>query len=643
VLAFFLTVPVLADSTDLVMTTTLHGPQYTPAGQLMLLFFTVRNDGPDIARDAKLTIDVPPALTVETIYGVDCDRHARPLQCAVGDIGVGEWRSFEFRMRGPLVNAMYTVLASVSTSTPDREPANNRFSLTYDNRVDVNLVVQMDLDSARVDPGEAYRFPSKIHSYFETVSPRDIRMEYEAIGGTIEKIEALSPWSCTIDGERATCTAPQLFPNCLCSEDMFVTVRTKDDRSGGVVELRATASSNLPNRFPESSTKVAKLEAYRWVTVTTTADAGPGSLRAAIDEVNATCGERACKILFEIPPPVPSEGWFTIVPSEPLPPITAKRVFVDALRQAAITGDTNPKGPEVAIDGRLAHRGLEIHSNCEAVVRGFALGNFDENQALWFSGNGQCPNPIGFDRRVISDNHVGVDPTGTVAWPNLRGLRADEGSHSVLNNVISRNVRSGIWIWRGWLGVGQNKIVANGASGVFIGPDAEAGIAGNTIADNFEMGVAVARGARSVHLSMNSMRNNGGLGLDWGLDGISRSDAPLLLGARVEGERTSVSLQWRTTPLREQFGNSFRVEIFANESPDGEGETSLGVIRVEPNAIDGRTIEVSVNGDHRGKWFTATGTRQWELVFAKPPKVATDSYSSGVVSTSEMSNAVRVP
>src|SRR5207249_125198 len=48
--------------------------------------------------------------------------------------------------------------------------------------------------------------------------------------------------------------------------------------------------------------------------VTTTADSGAGSLRDAITTVNAASCASGCAIVFQIPPPVPAGGYFTIQP-----------------------------------------------------------------------------------------------------------------------------------------------------------------------------------------------------------------------------------------------------------------------------------------------------------------------------------------
>src|SRR5262249_3266732 len=144
-------------------------------------------------------------------------------------------------------------------------------------------------------------------------------------------------------------------------------------------------SSNLPENRTDNDSAVGVTPVYRWITVSNTNDDGPGSLRDAINIANAgtNCTPGPCRIVFEIPAPVPPEGWFTITPVTPLPDIVADRVTLEGPRQTAFTGDTNPNGPEIAIDGHLAHRGLKMLASCENMVEGLAIGNFDEDQGLW--------------------------------------------------------------------------------------------------------------------------------------------------------------------------------------------------------------------------------------------------------------------
>ena len=134
----------------------------------------------------------------------------------------------------------------------------------------------------------------------------------------------------------------------------------------GVVALLAVAACvlSLPAAVWASSPLV----------VTTTLDSGPGSLRQAITDANATPGST---IVFNIPETDPGfnavGGWFSIVPLTPLPTLACNGTTLDGASQTAFTGDTNANLPEIFLDGRSTvwidppSGGLLIQSNSTVV------------------------------------------------------------------------------------------------------------------------------------------------------------------------------------------------------------------------------------------------------------------------------------
>lgn len=636
----FLPVTALADSAQLEIIASMQNP--------MRVTMAIVNRGPDTARNNILTIDVPPGLTVTNVVNTkgECDLAQRPIRCAIPDIEYpGQYFPAHYmgvELSAPFVDATWTVGFSVSSETPDPSLTNNTTSVTFETKVEADLSVFLDSapDSERIDPGQVAELWAFVSNGVRNNKPTtNVRIEFAATNGAIEKIEGFETLdaTCTIDGSRAVCTAPLVpFDDAV---DMRVFVRASNDRLAGATSLSMHASSEVPERDSANDRDEHTTPVYRWIAVTSTADSGPGSLRQAIDYANANCTPGPCRIVFEIPAPVPAEGWFTITPLTELPAITAHRVSVEGARQTAFTGDTNPGGPEIAIDGRVARRGLKILSECEAAVEGLALGNFDEDQGLWFSGGANCPDGYRPDRRAVEKNHIGVDPTGTTPWPNRRGIRADGAAGIVRDNVIRHNRFSGIWMWSGpFLGVYRNRIESNGSSGVFLGPHATRAIVyENTIANHREMGAALARGTSRVEIRQNRMSNNGGLGIDWGLDGVSpvdstdidTSNAPVLLSAIYDAanDETDVTMSIKSVKLG-LYGNVALIDFYTNATPDGDGEQPYTWIYGDVEA-DG-TITVSVPGDLRGKWINATWTRvtDWEY------------YAPAV--TSELSNAIFV-
>lgn len=524
----------------------------------------------------------------------------------------------------------------------------------------VTLVTEINPRVAIVDPGASTTFQASVANPGD-FRATDLRVRYELAGdAVIERIDSPNGWTCTVNEKSAECATPIVV---IVARRFDVTVRA-GSTNGGATTLTMTASSAEPVAGQQYISR-ATLQAYQTLAVETTADAGPGSLRAAIETANGL--DHVAKIEFRMPAPVPAEGWFTIIPASPLPPITARRVYVDGKSQTRFTGDTNTRGPEIAIDGRLAHQGLEIHSPCLARVEGLTLGNFDANQGLWFTKSGECTDfSFESDVRLVADNYIGTDPTGTVAWPNRRGLRGDFGSGTIRNNVISGNTYSGIWIWvssdrYSSYTIEGNKFgtaadglapLPNGAAGLLLGDRVSADVRRNVIANHPGMGVALVRGDTYVRIQENSMRDNGGIGIDWGIDGRSTDtlddsqasdpNTPALLSARYDAgtNRTYFTM---TASSQRIFGAnpSFIVlDFYANRGPDGDGEEWIG--QGAGQVRDDGAFDAWVPGDFRGKWINATLTRVPQFGL-RTPRINSEFVTFGDDSTSEFSNAILVP
>jgi len=652
--------PLFADAADVTLS---FPPQPNPTvivNSGYSLQVNIFNNGPDVARNVRVTFDVPPGLAIQTTVPNTCDTAHLPVVCTAGDVPGGQPSSARFfiiRFILPPKAATLTVGASVTSDTPDPRPENNSATQTITVVEETQFFFSSEISPARVDPGATAVAKTQLSNFAPSV-PADIHIHYEATNATIEKLDAPPNWSCTIAGSTADCTAPALDPGCRCSRGINVTLRASNDRRGGTITLTPSATSSLRN-FDDLPTGIAATaQIYRWIVVTSTADSGGGSLRDAIDQANGGC-TTPCKIAFQIPAPVPAAGWFTIAPSTPLPAITADRVFVDGATQTALTGDTNASGPEIALDGRFAKagHGLEVRSNCEAIVEGLSIGNFADH-GIAFLGD-VCRTITPADQHRVAHNYLGVDPTGSAAAPNLRGLLADS-AYAVTDNVISGNRYSGVWAWRGNPSIRGNRIgtaadgrtpLPNGNSGIFFGPQIMSGeVLQNTISFNGQMGVAVARGAQLVDIRENSMRRNGGLGIDIGLDGPNapasddsktQPNPPTLLSAvydpSIKSTTITVSL---ATKFFETYGNVAELDFYANDAPDGEGEQFIGV--APARSIGGDAFTVNIAGDYRGKWINATSSRV-HFIASLPPSTQSLTptyYAGGDTTTSELSNAV---
>jgi len=252
--------------------------------------------------------------------------------------------------------------------------------------------------------------------------------------------------------------------------------------------------------------------------VTTTADGGTGSLRAAMYYAMDHPGST---VTFNIPQSDPgfSNNVFTIKPTGYLPPLAVNGVTIDATTQPGYAGK-----PLVFLNGSklLPEAGsvpglFFYQANC--TVKGIGVQQFpwvgmailypdatgNRMSACWAgldgTGNNASPNAtqgifisdgasnnfIGgtspSDRNVLSGNtqygvwvsgpattgntiignYIGTNSDGTAALPNLKGgvIFIDSTHHNIIGprNVISGNTDAGIWITG--TGVSNNRVEGN--------------------------------------------------------------------------------------------------------------------------------------------------------------------------------------
>src|SRR5579884_1496702 len=164
--------------------------------------------------------------------------------------------------------------------------------------------------------------------------------------------------------------------------------------------------------------------------VTTTADAGDGSVRSAI--LAADAAKAAATIAFDIP----GAGVQTIVPLSALPAVTAA-VTIDGTTQPGYAGT-----PLIALDGSSAGPAAD-GLNFTAPGSG-AVGLDLEN----FSGNGialRASLTVPKGNQFVRNCFIGTDPTGTLARGNggdgilVTSSNATIGGGGGAGNLISAN------------------------------------------------------------------------------------------------------------------------------------------------------------------------------------------------------------
>lgn len=324
------------------------------------------------------------------------------------------------------------------------------------------------------------------------------------------------------------------------------------------------------------------------LTVTNTNDSGAGSLRQAINDANTNPDTKT--IEFNIPGTCPR----LISPDTPLPPLTEPvsilgysqpgssrnsdaAAFNGTLCVALAGGGTLSSGlhlltgvgETMSVEG-LAFNGFTLHGvkvSGEGIgeVRGNVFGGnlsgiillepgFDEVAIRVEDADGSViggydvadRNVIaraaiagihlegGTGARIVRNNLIGFDATGTIARPNGVGIQVVGGYADDLNrNRIGFNTAQGILVAPGGtaqkLRILSNRIgvsatdapAGNGGNGIRISAGSEHVISGNVVRHSGTDGVVVLSTARRVAIQANYISDNAFQAIDLSPDGIN--------------------------------------------------------------------------------------------------------------------------
>ncbi len=334
-----------------------------------------------------------------------------------------------------------------------------------------------------------------------------------------------------------------------------------------IEELRAARlhqppTSAGPGEQPEAKAAASPAATY-WVT--TTADAGPGSLRQAILNANANGGVHDF-IYFNIAPPGPL---YTIFPITPLPWLTDPAgVTIDGLTQPGATQGASPPSTlnlNIELDGIMcapagppgATRGLVLQSDNDT-IQGLIVNNW------WESGICIQGGPINEYARynLVRWNIVGMDSTGTICKGNGReqganlwagicicNSPADPGTpafaflNTVQENLSSCNYTEGITV----VGPIQPGDVHNNfILGNWTGTD----ITGTADRGNIHEGICLCEGTHHnlVRGNMSSGNDYDGIGLQ-GYNNVPFPPAPPIQTRANQIDSNVVGLDVNGNPL----------------------------------------------------------------------------------------------
>lgn len=305
------------------------------------------------------------------------------------------------------------------------------------------------------------------------------------------------------------------------------------------------------------------------------------SLREAIIAANNTPGPQV--IGFNIPTSDPGfDGTvFTIRPISDfsgLPPLADGGTKIDGATQTAFTGNTNPAGPEVVLNGNsVVCNGLVIGSPNNVV------------HSLVINGFAGCPSPFGSgitisgpqaSANIVTGCFVGLDASGTAIIANGHGINTDSGAannriggaSSAERNVISGNLIRGVTL------SSNNNFV----SGNFIGTDVTGTVA---IGNGEQDGVEVNGTSNLIERNIISGNRSGVM-----LLGTGNTVRENFLGTDVTG-----TIALANTSLGAQVhGDS---NIIAGNLVSGNALDGIGFFSAHNNVAQANRIGTDVNGN----------------------------------------------
>ncbi len=369
-------------------------------------------------------------------------------------------------------------------------------------------VTANDPGDADVGPNLLQNFPV-ITSAVASGSSTTIQGTLNSTAGTTFRLEFFSNAACDSSGNGEG----QTFigsTNATTDGTGNATFSATAGAATGVVTATATDPNGNTSEFSACRTVTSGAQTF---TVTNTNDSGPGSLRQALLDANATIGA-----LDTISFNIPGAGPHTIILASFLPFITDP-VIIDGTTEPNFNGT-----PVVEVNGNsVGINGLVLSAGA-STVRGLVINRF--------IGAGIV---LGGPGNVIEGNYVGVDLTGTVALPNPGGAilinsanNRVGGTSTAQRNVVAGNrtieVSAANNVVQG-NHIGVNAAGTSNFGGIFkvMGTATDSLIGGTTPgAGNLMGGMQVLSGASGTVIQGNLIGVNGTgtatLGAGFGLD-----------------------------------------------------------------------------------------------------------------------------
>lgn len=381
--------------------------------------------------------------------------------------------------------------------------------------------------------------------------------------------------------------------------------------------------------------------------VTNTNDSGPGSLRQALIDAQASPASGNNVIAFDIPGTARAalraaaapERRLIIRPVTPLPSLF-EAVTIDGFTQPdsranSLTNDNNAvwivrldgsqlgagaDGLTLGAPGCIV-RGLEITGFRGAGIRVTAEGDFSFIEGCHLLNN----QAVG-----LFVDHAGQVTIGGTA-PASRNVIHGNGAGIQLSGAgATENVVAGNWIGPDASGAGGSGnfgegVVITDASHNVIGGTAPG--AGNRIAFNLRTGVTVLSGTGNDILG-NGIANNVGSGIELFPGANGNLEAPTISFATIRADGVDCAGTFRGQP-----DTTYTLQTFSSLTPNAGGEFFLGGATATTDGAGAANFAIGTGGNFVGRHLTVTltgpseGTSEFSAAITpasvRPPRVFT--------------------
>ncbi|HEX2061036.1 MAG TPA: hypothetical protein VHK90_09870, partial [Thermoanaerobaculia bacterium] len=290
-------------------------------GQRTSVSFEIRNDGSETARDVRVVVNVTPPLLDPTLrngFGQPCTSTG---ECNMPALGAG-MNSFVVVSGLRTTPGPVTVTATVFAAN-DPNDRNNTATHVFQfvDETELDLAIQGLDRHIDLEPEQQTDVTVLVMNRGSTIATEVVlTMAFSA--GTKVLGAGGDAFDCDVAVTPVVCRAASIpVTGFEWKNSVTFQIVTPPLYDGGSMTAEATIDAKEVDFIPASNREQVTANILEFFTVTNTEDAGPGSLRQAILDANAARCASRCGVGLRIQAPLPEDGFHTIRPRAPLPPL----------------------------------------------------------------------------------------------------------------------------------------------------------------------------------------------------------------------------------------------------------------------------------------------------------------------------------